>query len=193
MSEPIVLTHQGSTDAGVVHVWSDGRAYLCTEAGEETISVEQALRLLGDQKENEMARKKKQDAPETIEDKTERRETFERHLRVILTREQIAEFADRAAHMLEERDTKEGNFEALKKQAKAELEALESKHRELSGYVRDKARYQEVQCERVFDYSRGVVIEKRLDTEETLQERAMTLDERQLGLELDDGGDAAAE
>lgn len=130
-------------------------------------------------------KKKQKTAPASggTEDKVEK---FERHLRVILNTDQVAEYADRAAHLLSERDDKEESFKASQKQAKAEIESLEAKHRELSGYVRDKAKYQETPCERRFDYSRGLVIEKRLDTEEELSERAMTADERQLGLDLED-------
>lgn len=121
----------------------------------------------------------------------EKREKFERHLRVILTREQVEELSDRAAHLMEEHDSKEENQKAAQKQMKAEIEAIEAKIRETLGYVRDKAKYQDVGCERVFDYARGLVIEKRLDTDEVLGERAMTAEERQLGLDLED--DAADE
>jgi hypothetical protein len=157
-----------------------------------------------------MGRKKataKKSETETADAPKEKREKFERHLRVILSREQVEELSDRAAHLMEEHDSKEENQKAAQKQMKAEIEAIEAKIRETLGYVRDKAKYQDVQCERVFDYARGMVIEKRLDTEETLGERQMTADERQLGLDLeedekddrgldedfDNGDDAAAE
>ena len=136
-----------------------------------------------------MARKaaaKKSEKPKDGDEPNEKREKFERHLRVILTGEQVAELADRASHLMEEHDTKEENQKAAQKQMKAEIEALEAKIRELLGYVRDKAKYQDVQCERVFDYARGVVTERRLDNEDVLQERPMTAEERQLGLDLED-------
>jgi hypothetical protein len=142
----------------------------------------------GQKEERTMGKKKataKKEEPKTEAPK-EKREKFERHLRVILSREQVEELSDRAAHLMEEHDSKEENQKAAQKQMKAEIEAIEAKIRETLGYVRDKAKYQDVQCERVFDYARGMVVEKRLDTDELLQERAMTADERQLGLDLEE-------
>jgi hypothetical protein len=120
----------------------------------------------------------------------EKRERFERHLRVILTKVQVEEYADRAAHLLSEMDDREESLKVAAKQAKAEIESLAARMRELSGYVRDKAKYQDVECERVFDYARGTVTETRSDTGEQLSERAMTDAERQLALDLDKDDDA---
>ena len=132
-----------------------------------------------------MAKRKKK-AAESDNSPHEKREKFERQLRVILSRDQVEEYADRAAHLLQERDDREVNLKAAQKQAKAEIDAIDAKFREISGYVRDKAKYQDVVCERVFDYAIGVVREVRLDTGIVLSERAMTAEERQLGLDLED-------
>lgn len=120
----------------------------------------------------------------------EKKEIFERELRVILTPEQVAERADRAAHLLQQRDDKESLAKAAQKHAKSEIDELEATMRRLGGEVRDKATYLPTRCERVFDYRTGTVTETRLDTGEVISERPMTAEERQMAFDerKDDDG-----
>jgi len=113
-------------------------------------------------------------------------EQLTRMLRVVLTRDEVEERADRAAHLLSERDAKQEMAKAAAKQMKSEIEALEAQLREVSTQVRDKACYRETVCERVFNYTAATVTVRRLDTHEVIEERAMTTSERQMGLDLDD-------
>lgn len=108
--------------------------------------------------------------------KTER---YTQSLRVQLTPEEVADRADRAAQKLNERDEKEADMKAATKHAKGVIEEIEAQMRQLSTEVRTRSTYRMVDCERVYDYGRGVVEERRLDTFEVLSSRAMTEAERQ--------------
>jgi hypothetical protein len=111
-----------------------------------------------------------------------KREPFERNLRVILGPEQVAERADRVAHLLHERDHKEEMAKAALAHAKSEIKEVDAQLHRLASEVRDKACYLETKCERIFDYHTGAVTETRLDTGEVISERPMTADERQIEL-----------
>lgn len=113
-------------------------------------------------------------------------ERFERNLRVKLTDKEVAERANRAAHLVAECDQKDEEREAANKHAKAQLAELEAEMRKVSTEVRDGATYRGVTCERRYIYRTGTVQEVRTDTGDTLSERAMTDMERQMGLDLDD-------
>lgn len=117
-------------------------------------------------------------------------ERFQRNLRVPLTQEEIAERAQRAAHLLGERDHKDEELKAASKQAKAQIAEVEAEMRRVSGEIRDGATYKEVACERRHIYKTGVIQEVRTDTapHTVIAERAMTDRERQLDLGLDEVG-----
>jgi hypothetical protein len=125
---------------------------------------------------------KKTDEDNTDKVKTER---FSRSLRITLTAEEVAERADRAAHVLGQRDQKEDDRKAANTAAKSQIEELEAELRRISSEVRDKATYGPVECERRYDYRLGRVVEVRTDTDETIHERAMTIEEKQLDLDID--------
>jgi hypothetical protein len=111
-------------------------------------------------------------------------ERFKKTLKVLLTEEEIASRADRAAHLIAERDNKESEAKATAAAVKAQINALDAEHRELSCEVRDKATYRSVECRRVFDYKRGVVTEERIDTGMQIDIRALDDEERQLGFDI---------
>ena len=119
----------------------------------------------------------------------QRVEDFDRDLRVILTTTEVAERADRAAHLIAQRDSRADMAKAAAKHAKSEIDELEATIRRLSGEVRDKACYQATACARTFDYQAGKVIETRKDTGEVISERAMTPEERQMSFEPKKPGD----
>jgi len=130
-----------------------------------------------------MAKKKKEDEKEKSRRKVE---AFRQQLRVTLTTEEVASRADRAAHVLAERDQKEEEAKAAQKHLKSIIDNMEAEMRRLSNEVRDHATYQLVDCERVYDYETGRVSEIRKDTGESVNERAMTLEERQQELSFGD-------
>lgn len=121
------------------------------------------------------------------EDRKLRLEHFERTLKVPLSIEEIAKRADRAAHCLKERDSKEAEMKAAADHVKSQIKELEAELRRLSNDVRDQATYEVVECERLYDYEAKTVTETRLDSGEVIESRAMTAVELQMPLELGDG------
>lgn len=146
--------------------------------------------------EEEMAKAKKTEAkPDNGDSKNTRTVQSTRSLRCPLTSEEILERADRAAHLLVDIDAKEADLDSAKKQAKADIERLEAEHRALSGQIRDRAEYRNVVCDELHDYRTWKVTITRRDTGEVVDERAMTLAEREsaqeaLPLESDEAKDA---
>lgn len=109
---------------------------------------------------------------------------FRRNLRVPLSDKEIAERAQRAAHLLSERDHKDEEMKAAAKHAKAQIAEVEAELRRVSGEIRDGATYKDVECQRRHNYRLGKIEEVRLDSLEVIAERAMTDQERQLDLAL---------
>lgn len=114
----------------------------------------------------------------------QRRETFTRSLRVDLSDSEVLDRSSRAARLVEERDAMEEALKDYSKHQKALIGEKDSEIRRLSSEVRSRTTYRATDCERVFDYARGNVVETRLDTGEQLNERAMVHEERQQELDL---------
>lgn len=131
-------------------------------------------------------------------------ERFTQNLAVALRPAEIAERADRAAHLLADRDHLEAEFDEERKHQKAQIQKLETEMRRLSSEVREKVTYRDVDCERRFIYADKLVRDVRSDTGETLHERPMSEQESQRQFDFDkksgdvddefdtsDGGEAA--
>lgn len=118
-------------------------------------------------------------------------EPYMANLKVILTPDEVADRADRAAGLLADRDAQEEEQKARAKAAKAQIDAVEAELRRVSNEVRTKATYQDVQCERRFVYDKGKVQEWRLDTGVMMSERDMNDAEKQRDLPFDDKDDGA--
>jgi hypothetical protein len=135
-----------------------------------------------------VAKKKKPDT-ETAE-KPEKKpqpikiESFVREFKVALKREEVEERADRVAHLVSQRDLREDEIKEDMKRQKSALATIDNEIRSLSTQVRDKTAYRDVPCERRYIYEQKTVKEIRLDTGETVFERAMT--EAELQRELFD-------
>jgi hypothetical protein len=67
----------------------------------------------------------------------------------------------------------------------AEIKTAQKVVRELSDNLKDGSEERDVECVEVHDFSRNTVTLRRLDTNEVVEERAMSLDERQETLPLD--------
>jgi hypothetical protein len=106
-------------------------------------------------------------------------ESLVRQLKVQLTAPEIAERADRAAKLLEDRDRAEAELKAHATHAKSLIAQMEAEMRALSGEVRTRFTYRDVAIERRYLYAIGEVEEVRLDTGEIVSERPMTESERQ--------------
>lgn len=119
-------------------------------------------------------------------------ERFSQNLAVALKPTEIAERADRAAHLLADRDHLEAQFDEERKLQKNRVSSIENEMRRLSQEVREKLTYRDVDCERRFIYADKVVRDVRADSGETLMERPMSEQESQRQFDFDKkpgGGD----
>jgi hypothetical protein len=83
-----------------------------------------------------------------------------------------------------ERDQLEEALKAYTKEERSKIARVESDIRNLSEEVRTRSTYQDVPCERAYNYDEGRVLETRLDTGKTLHERGMHPHERKRELDL---------
>lgn len=128
-----------------------------------------------------MAAKKKKPTdnkrPEDI-----KREPFRQELQVVLNAAEVADRAQRAAHLLQDHDAKEAGFKAQAADNKLVLKRIGTQIRELSEEVRSGKTYRDVPCERIYNWTDGSVKDVRTDTGEVIRERGMTEAERQKSL-----------
>jgi hypothetical protein len=121
----------------------------------------------------------------TSNKRTRKVQKFSDSLRVDLTKDEVADRADRAAHMVTKiRDKKEEIKTERQKQAK-ELSVLEAEHVRLTNEVLSRSSYKSVVCTRTFDFATKMVTEVRTDTGEILGDRPMTDDELQVDFEFE--------
>lgn len=114
-------------------------------------------------------------------------ETYTDSLRVDLTAEEVAERADRAAHMLVKIDEKKAEIKMERQKHAKALAGLEAEHHRLSGEVLSRSSYKKVVCKRTFDFDAKTVTETRDDNGDLLNERPMTDDELQVNFEFESG------
>jgi hypothetical protein len=132
-----------------------------------------------------VAKKKQQEAEKQSAEKKPtpvKIESFVRELKCSLKREEIEERAERAAHLVAQRDLREEEIKEETKRQKSALATIDGEIRSLSNQVRDKITYKDVPCERRYLYDEKLVREIRLDTLEVVHERAMTEGELQRDL-----------
>lgn len=113
---------------------------------------------------------------------------FIQQLAVALKSSEILERADRAAHLLSDRDAKENRLDDERKAAKAEISTMETEIRRLSAEVREKVTMRDVDCERQYHYDSKLVKDVRKDTGEVFFERGMTEVECQQQFDFEEGG-----
>ncbi|HEX2879695.1 MAG TPA: hypothetical protein VHO25_09155 [Polyangiaceae bacterium] len=132
--------------------------------------------------------KGKRDKKDAAKGKDSKRkvETYTDSLRVDLTVEEVADRADRAAHMLVKIDEKKAEIKAERQLQNKQLANLETEHHRLSGEVLSKSTYKKVVCKRTYDFDAKTVTEIREDTGEELGERPMTDDELQVNFSFED-------
>jgi hypothetical protein len=115
---------------------------------------------------------------------------YQKELRCVLTTPEVAERADRAAHMVAELFQIEEELASHNKRVKARIAEKKGEHSSLSEEVRTKATYRMVECHDIHNYTKQKVTSVRQDTGEVIDERKMTLDELQLKLRYDGDGSA---
>jgi len=131
-------------------------------------------------KRTSRAKKPADDTPNT------RVERFRKSLPVPLTQEEVSDRADRASHILADRDQKEDEAKAAAKHYKSVVAELDTRLRLLSNEVRTRRTYNDVECERRYEYTAGRLVEVRTDTGEEIFERPLTEAEKQQDLPFDD-------
>jgi len=132
-----------------------------------------------------MATKKNQPkSPDPADDGIERKKYTDIQ-RVRLTDEELIERAQEQARNLQAIEEMEADLKTKAQHAKAAIAEREADVKRLAVEIRDRATYRPVDCERIFDYRRGLVFEVRLDTGEQISERPMTYAEQQRELPLD--------
>lgn len=131
-----------------------------------------------------MAAKKDKHSPEPKDEGIERKKYTDIQ-RVRLTDEELIERAQEQSRTLQLIEELENDLKTKVQHAKAGIQEREADVKRLAVEIRDRATYRPVDCERIFDYRRGLVIEVRLDTGEQISERPMTYAEKQRELPLD--------
>jgi len=117
-------------------------------------------------------------------------ESFVQNLRVELSDDERLEHGARLAHLHSEKALKVEAAKAATAHLRSQIKEVEAEISRLSREVGDKATYKDVRCERRFVYRTGKVVEVRLDTNDETFERPMTLQERQVPLDLEKRKDA---
>ena len=132
-----------------------------------------------------MSKRKKPASEEEAKDNT-KRVKFNQSCKVMLTTEEIADRADRAASMIADRDNKELELKSQTKHAKSVIEQIDSEMRMIQGEVRTKSTYKQVECQREYVFNEGIYREVRLDTGEIIMSRKLLESERQMELPFED-------
>lgn len=135
-------------------------------------------------KENTMSEAAAEKAESTV-----KIEKFTRSLRIALSEPDLQQRGNRVAHLIAQREQKESDRKAANTAAKSQIEEVDAELKRMAGEIRDKARFDTVNCERRYIFRTGRVVEVRTDTGEEIYERPMTLDERQTELDLPDPDD----
>lgn len=100
-------------------------------------------------------------------------------LKVKLTDEEVLRYGDELARAIDEHASLENEFQGFKDSFKGKMTTVDAKINTLKNLVRDKCDYRKVDVEEVFDNIAGMVRKFRLDTNELIEERKMTAEERQ--------------
>lgn len=104
---------------------------------------------------------------------------FTKRLKVGLTTPELLQAGEDLAKTLDEICDIEDEKKAIVENFKAKLTELEAQATQFQQKVRNKWEYQPVDCIETMNNTNGTVTKKRLDTNEVIEERKMTYDERQ--------------
>lgn len=131
-----------------------------------------------------MAKKSKKEEKVT-EPKIEKKE-YTCNLKVMLTQEELVGMGEAMAEASREKAEAESELTSVKKQIQGKIEMAQLAMNRAADLIRDKFQFRPVDCERVFDYTKGVVTEVRLDTNAEISKRSMTEEEKQMNLPLEE-------
>ena len=106
-------------------------------------------------------------------------------LRCNLTEREIAVAADDLAKFLDDGSALETQLISVKADFKAKLERCEADIKIKQRLVRDKCEYRDIECDVEYNYSTLTVKITRKDTKEIVEDRKMTLGEKQMTMDFD--------
>lgn len=118
------------------------------------------------------------------QDKTATKQQTE-YLKCDLTREEVEAAASDLAKELDDLQALENQLTALKAEFKAKIEKCEATIRVKQRLVRDKYEHRNVECDVVYNYTKCTVIIIRKDIDKIVEERKMTLGEKQMKMDFD--------
>lgn len=112
-----------------------------------------------------------------------------KELRCKLTKKELDVKHSELTRVLDEQDAAEAAFGQVKADHKRGLKLLGERVECLRRDLRSGTEDRPVDCEEKVDERRGIVEVVRLDTGETIDSRAMSMQERQTGLDFDEDQD----
>lgn len=110
------------------------------------------------------------------------------YLKCVLTAEEVAVAANDLAKLLDDTQALEDQLASVKADFKAKIEKCEADTRVKQRLVRDKCDYRQVECDVEYNYSTLMVKITRKDTNEVIEDRKMTLGEKQMTMDFDEDG-----
>ena len=108
-----------------------------------------------------------------------------RYLKCLLTEDEIRIAGDTLARNLDELEVLDDKLKEIKADFKAQIEAKEAAAKVQRNLVRNKYDYRNVPCTLVLNYTGGTAICTRDDTEAIVDDRPMTMAEKQMDLGFD--------
>lgn len=117
---------------------------------------------------------------------TSRQKTLTRNIRCVLTRDEVHAYGQELARSNASKDEVEERKKEVDAQLKAEIESHSTRALYLARKINNGYEYRDVECQVQFDYMKNSAVTIRLDTMETIETRAMTDEERQLGLPIEE-------
>ena len=116
-------------------------------------------------------------------------ETLRRYVRHYLTDEERLEISNKMSEAIIEKTNLEADLKTVHSQFKSRIQETMGQIGTLAQKLNSGWEMREIQCRVIKDYNEGVVRFESIETDEIVDERAMSLDERQmkLGDEVGDG------
>jgi hypothetical protein len=111
-------------------------------------------------------------------------ETFKKLLPVRLTDPELLALGNDMAVKQDEVAHLENQLASVKSDFKARIDSKSADLAEIGGKIRTKTEFRDIECVRVFDYSKGEVYEERTDTPAEMCRRKMTPAELQMQLAI---------
>lgn len=116
---------------------------------------------------------------------------FSKKLRVKLTDEERIAKGTALASILNERDSVADELGLVRSEFRERIKILEQRAGAVRRDVEEGTEERNVRCVEVRDYRRGIVLVKRTDTHEVIDERAMEETDRQLEIDVQAGDEVA--